>query len=337
MPNIKDVAHAAGISPTTVSLILNNRASEKRISSQTVERVLKVTQELGYRPNINARRLRTRDAGKLTVAFYWPLDYRSNMLGSFLAGMQKVIQRQARECEIIVQPYESDRLEKYSSPIKKNVFDGILIGAMSHQDKEYVESLSPQTPILLFNRVSEKYSTVGVDNFKVGFQAASLLQRKGYRDTAVLMAEHPYLATAVRIAAFLDACEQVEIAVPSRWMIKGSNTIAGGAIAMEGYCAMGERPKILFCESDSMAQGALYTLHKWGIRVPEDMELLTISTQVEEAMEYLVPAVSTVSLPTDKMAKIAISTLINKIAIGDLTPVHILVESVIYLRESFRL
>jgi LacI family purine nucleotide synthesis repressor len=337
MPTIKDVALAAGISPTTVSLILNNRAHEKRISDQTVARVLKVTQDLGYRPNINARRLRTNDAGKLTVAFYWPLDYRSNMLGSFLAGMQKVVQRQERECEIIVQPYENDKLEKSSSSIKKNVFDGILIGAMSHQDKEYIESLSPQTPILLFNRTSEKYSTVGVDNFNVGFQAASLLRQKGCRDTAVLMAEHPYLATAVRITSFLDACKQMEISVPPCWMIKSPNTIAGGAMAMEAYCAMGERPKILFCESDSMAQGALHTLHKWRIRVPEDMELLTISTQVEEAMAYLVPAVSTVSLPTDKMAKIAMSTLINKIAIGDLAPVHILVEPAIYLRESFRL
>jgi LacI family purine nucleotide synthesis repressor len=318
-------------------LILNNRIREKRISDQTVNRVLKVMQELGYRPNINARRLRTSDARKLTIAFYWPLDYRSHMLGSFLAGMQKAIQRQERDCEILVQPYENDKLEKYSSSIQKNAFSGVLIGAMSQRDREYVDSLSLQVPVLLINRTSEKYSTVGVDNLKVGFQAASLLRQKGYRDAAVLMAEHPYVATTVRITAFLEACEKLGISVPAQCRIKGANTIAGGAMAAEVYCAMRERPRMLFCELDSMAQGALYTLHRWGLHVPEDTELLAISMQTDEAMEYLVPSISTVSLPTGEMAETAISTVISKISTGDLSPLHILMEPVIHLRESFHL
>jgi len=335
MSTIKDVASAAGVSPTTVSLILNNRAQEKRISEATVERVLLTMQKLGYQPNVSARRLRTSDVKKLTIAFYWPMDYRSNMLGAFLSGMQRAIKNQDQDCEILVQPYENDRLDKTADAIQKNIFSGVIIGALSEEDQKYLESLTPQIPIMLINRFSEKYSNVGVDNKNVGLQAASLLRQKGYDTAAVMLAERPYLATAARTTAFMEACKQLGIEIKPQWIFKGQNTIAGGAIAAKSFCATKDRPGVLFCESDSMAQGALYTLNKHNIQVPKQLELLCISMQVEETMEFLVPSVSSVSLPTTKMAEIAISTLINKIKLGNNSPIHIVVEPTICLRESF--
>ena len=83
MPTIKDVAAAAGVSPTTVSLVMNGRGEQHRIPPETIIRIQNAMRELGYQPNLSARRLRTSAERRPVVAFFWPLDYRANMLGYF--------------------------------------------------------------------------------------------------------------------------------------------------------------------------------------------------------------------------------------------------------------
>ncbi len=68
MITIKDVARKAGVSGTTVSIILNGKADERRISEATRERVLSAMAELGYQPNLGARRLRSR----IRLSPLWP-------------------------------------------------------------------------------------------------------------------------------------------------------------------------------------------------------------------------------------------------------------------------
>lgn len=91
MPTIKDVAAAAGVSPTTVSLVMNGRGEQHRIPPETIIRIQNAMRELGYQPNLSARRLRTSAERRPVVAFFWPLDYRANMLGYFLSLIQKAL------------------------------------------------------------------------------------------------------------------------------------------------------------------------------------------------------------------------------------------------------
>lgn len=337
MATIRDVAAAAGVSATTVSIIINGRAEEKRIPKVTVDKVVQAMQKLGYQPNLSARRLRTNEAAKPVIAFYWPLDYRSNMLGVFLSAFQKSFKERNIECELVVVPYENDHIDKSTSAIIQNSYNGIIVGAATTVDMQYLESLDPPTPLVLINRESGKFATVGSNSEKIGRQAASLIRQKGYKEVAIIRAEHSYHATGERTSAFIRFCEQFRIRVHSDWIFTGSNTIAGGSVAAESFCALSERPKILYCESDCMAQGALYTLRKYGILCPQDVELLSVNTQSEENMQYLIPSISTISMPTEKIADSAVSVLFHAIQHGGSEPIHIELDPVIHLRESFRL
>lgn len=69
MPTQKDVANAAGVTPTTVSLILNGKAKERHIHPETVARVMEAMKELGYQPNTTARRLRSSGAERPILPF----------------------------------------------------------------------------------------------------------------------------------------------------------------------------------------------------------------------------------------------------------------------------
>ena len=337
MATIRDVAARAGVSPTTVSIVMNGRAREKRIPDTTVEKVTSAMRELGYSPNLTARRLRTNEARKPIIAFYWPLDYRTNMLGSFLSCIKESLAEREYECELVVQTYENGKFEKAAAPIVQNNYNGVLVGAATSSDLQCLETLNPPMPVVLINRESNRFSTVGANSGNIGLQAASLIRQRGYTEVSIIQAERSYFATAKRTTAFIYACHQLNIQVRPEWIFKGPNTIAGGSVAAEAYCALHERPRMLFCENDCMAQGALYTLRKYGLYCPQDLELLSIATQAPETMQYLIPSVSTISMPTPKIADTAISVLTTAMQSGDMTPVHIELEPMICLRESFRL
>lgn len=337
MATIKDVAQLAGVSVTTVSIIINGKSEERRISAATKERVLAAMNELEYQPNLSARRLRYSDEKKPVIAFYWPIDYRINILASFLNYIQKELNSQNIDYELVIQPYENDNLEKNAAAIIKSSFNGVIIGATSAQDVDYLESISPQIPVVLINRNSDKFSTVCINSVEVGLQAARLFRQKGYTEATVIASNHPYMATGIRTQSFLQACSQLGINVESRHILRGNSSIAGGVETAELYCRLENPPKVIFFESDSMALGALYTFHKNHIRIPEDVELLSIAMLDQENTRYAVPSLSVIEMPNENVCREAVNLLIRNMGRSDFVPAHVSVEPKVILRESFSL
>lgn len=335
MSTIKDVARVAGVSVTTVSIIINGKSEERRISPSTRERVLAVMNELEYQPNLSARRLRSNESKRPAIAFYWPVDYRTNILASFINNVQKELDLKNFDCELIIQTYENDCLEKNAAPIIKSSYNGIIVGAASCKDLEYLESLSPQIPVVLINRSSEKFSTVCVDSEAVGFQAARMFRQKGYTEVAVIASDHSYVATGIRTQAFLDACSQLGILVEPKHIFRGNSTITGGVEAAEEYCKMETPPKAVFFESDSMALGSLYTFQKHGIEIPNQMEILSIAMLDQESTRYCIPSLSVIEMPQSVISREAINILIKSMERSDFTSYHVAVEANTILRESF--
>lgn len=337
MPTIKDVAAAAKVSPTTVSLVMNGRGPEHRIPESTIQRIRTAMRDLGYQPNLNARRLHDKNEHKPIIVFFWPLDYRFTLMGYFLSLIQKALKEKKKDCELLLHPYINDRISDACSELIKNNYTGAIIGAASEKDIRYLESLDLQLPLVLINRESNKYSTSGCDSNKIALQAASLIRQKGYKQVALIRNGTRYMATSRRTEAFLFVCRQFGIQVPEAWIFNGTNTPEGGASAAENLCACKDKPRMILCESDGMVSGVLYTLHRYGFRVPEDMELLSFATQNPQNTRYLIPSVSTVAMPGDDIIRQAVGILMAQIATGSREPVHIESEARIELHESFTL
>lgn len=95
MATIKDVAALAGVSTATVSLVLNGRGQELKVSAATQQKVLAAAKTLAYKPNASARKLRTSEVEKPTIAFYWPMDLRINYLAAILTGLRTEIEKRS--------------------------------------------------------------------------------------------------------------------------------------------------------------------------------------------------------------------------------------------------
>lgn len=336
MATIKDVAKLANVSVTTVSIIINGKSEERKISAITQERVQNAMRELGYQPNLSARRLRSQDSKKPVIAFFWPLDYRTAILASFLNSLQLEIQRINFDCELVIQTYENDKLDQYDASILKHGYSGIIIGACSRADLEYLEKLSPQMPLVLINRYSEHFSTICTDNQEIGMMAARQIQKSGYTEAAVITAQHSYVATGLRTQAFLYACAELGINIQAEHIFKTPSTISGGYHAAQELCRTENPPKMIFCDSDIMAIGALSAFHQNHVRIPEDMELLSIAMLDPEYGQHTIPPLSVIEMPNQEIGKQLINLLKEKITANSLEPTHINLDASLILRESFR-
>ena len=96
MPTIKDIAKAADVSIATVSIVLNGKGKERKISEETQKRIFEIAHAMNYVPNQSAKKLRVAQSDSYSVAFYWATDFRINYLARITLGLQREIMRQEK-------------------------------------------------------------------------------------------------------------------------------------------------------------------------------------------------------------------------------------------------
>ncbi|MBP5168524.1 MAG: LacI family DNA-binding transcriptional regulator [Oscillospiraceae bacterium] len=335
MATVKDIAEIVGVSATTVSIVLNGKAEQRGITKATQDKIYQAMKDLGYKPNLSARRLRAGDNEPAVIAFFWPSDFRLSILASFLNAYSKRIRETEFNCELVVQTYENDALERFSGSLLKNVYNAVIIGACSRKDLEQLEALPLQMPVVLLNRNSSKFSTINVDNNAIGRLAAEQFLKKGYRNLAVFSSGKKFIASNQRTEAFLTACEQMGILVRQENIYQDDSTAEGGYRMAERFCDNKGSCQAVFCDYDAIAFGALKAFRERGIRVPEDLELLSIDITSLELASHASPALSVIKMPNEAMGFMAIDLLKEKLTTNDFSPVRIEMTPELILRESF--
>lgn len=337
MATVKDIAERVGVSATTVSIVLNGKAEQRGITKATQDKIYQAMKDLGYQPNLSARRLRAGDDEPAVIAFFWPSDFRLSILASFLNAYSKRIRETGFNCELVVQAYENDALEKYASSLLKNTYNAVIVGACSRKDLLYLESLPLMMPVVLINRTSSVFSTVNVDNDAIGQLAAKQFLNKGYQKLAVFSSGKQFIATHRRTETFLSSCCQMGITVENSNIFQDDSTAEGGYRMAEAFCNRGCPAQAIFCDYDAIAFGALKAFHERGIRVPEELELLSIDITGSELTTHSTPALSVIKMPTGVVGASVIDLLEEKLNTHDLAPVHLEIPPELIIRESFLL
>lgn len=336
MTTIKDVAALSGVSISTVSIVLNSKIEDKRVSPQTYKKVTEAINTLGYHPNMAARRLRNLDDNKPTIALFWPSDYRSSYLARILAGIQSEIKKINFNCDLVIHTYENNNLNAESILLSKNKYSAAIIGGPSYEDMNYLENISPQIPIVLFNRTSSKYFTVCNNNDDSAFKAAKLFLAKGHKSVAIITIENPFLAMDIRMKSFINACKKINLEVEATFILKSDDSFEGGVLAAKRLLNFDNRPKAVFCASDFLALGAAHLFNKEGIQIPNDLEIISIGMLGSDSTEYSTPPITVVSLPTEEMAADCLSILYNALNKNIIEPTHLVHESKLLIRDSCR-
>ena len=206
MPTIRDVAALSGVSVSTVSIVLNGQAEDRKISLETQNKIRDAIKSLGYRPNMSAKKLRSAVDKEYTIGIYWASDFRTNFLSRLLTGMQPEIMSYPFPIHIVICPYKNDYLYREKGLRSANTFDAAIIANTSVADMEYLNAQPPQIPFVLYNRTSEKYNSVTIDNYDAGRKAAQLLLDKGVKNIGAVLFRNTYLAMSIRSRGFIETC-----------------------------------------------------------------------------------------------------------------------------------
>ena len=314
MASIKDVAQLAGVSFSTVSIIINGKAAERKISEETQQRVRDAMKQLQYRPNISAKKLKDSENDKLVIALFWSFDFRKAMLARFLTGLQDCIQESQADIEIVVYAYKNKELYKEQSLIQGNQFHAAIIANASDEDLSYLDSIQTLVPIILYNRFSDKYSSVNIRDEEIGRLAAEHLYQQGYRRTALITSHSNFSGMLVRERSFVHRMEELGGSCLMDKIVT-ENSVEGGVAAgknmLDGNLL--DQSDSLFCASDAMAIGIVHSLYEAGYSVPEKVGIIAIGNGNPHYSKYNNPPLTVVNIPMEQMAHSCYDLVIREV------------------------
>lgn len=335
MSTIKEIAEQTKLSIGTVSIVLNGRGDEMRISKKTQKLILEAAQGVGYLPNVSARRLRQSNMRNIpAIATFWKSDLSSDLLGRFFVGAQSSILEEEFEFEMTIHPYKQSQVHRIKEICDKGIYHGAILTGISSEEQRYLEDYPLSVPTVLFNRQSSKYSCTYADTYEIGRKAAELFAVRGHKKVGTIVPD--YLVQAennLRFRGFVESCLKYGLELEERHIQAAPMTMEGGnAAAKKIVEGGGVLPTAMFFPLGLMAVAALPELHRAGIRIPGEMEILTYGDH--DAEKYSVPSLSTVKLPVEEMAAACIRLVMERILDPSAQPNSLVFETPFIFRES---
>ncbi len=306
---LHDVARLAGVSFKTVSNVIN---SHPNVRPTTRERVETAIRELGYRPNLTARSLRSGHTGAITLALpQLRLPYFAELADSIIScadelGLVVLIEQtggvREREMELLASP-------------RLRMSDGLIFSPLGMGQEDAALVKSPVPMVLLGERIFATGSDHVVMRNVEGARAATAhLLSLGRRRIAVVGAhENEDIGTAgLRLRGYREALQRHGIPydddlVAYMWMWHRAN----GATAMRELLEKGVEFDAVFGFNDTLAQGAMRVLQDAGRRVPDDVAVIGFDDLDET--RYTLPTLSTVDPGRAEIAKTALKLLMARI------------------------
>ena len=266
---ISDVARLAGVSTATVSHTINNT---RYVSSETKEKVFKAITDLGYTPDASARSFRT--GKKKTVGFIVP-DISNKFFGTMIESVENFLSGHGYHLIIANTKEDSDREETNLRLLTAGLVDGILV-ASTMEDFERFESLIPTGfPTVLVDRTFEtkKYSSICVSNFQPIYRSVCRLAAKGAKRIGIVGGLPRLSSTKERIAAYKEAIADCDLPLDDA-LIRYGNSMENSVQSCLDALLDQQCDAIVVCQG-LMASETIIYLHQKGIRLGEDIELVS--------------------------------------------------------------
>ena len=211
--------------------------------------------------------------------------------------------------------------------------DGIIYARMYHQVVELPESLRGVPTVLLdASSAADGISSVVPDEEEAACTAVEHLVAAGHRRIGYLSNEDDIPATHGRLAGYISTLAAHGIDFDESLVTTTGSTTAPGREAAASLLALPERPTALFCFNDRMAMGAYQAAQAAGLRIPEDLSVVSIDN-FELVADALLPGLTSIALPHYEMGRWAIERLAAELA-GEGEPEQIRMHCPLVPRQS---
>ncbi len=307
MATIKDVAQRTGLSSATISRVINN---QPYVTEETKELVHQAMQELGYTPNISARRLRNQKTD--TVAVIIPRLTNPFFLYLF-EGMEKVATAKGLRLFIYQTQNNKQRELDFINLLKRKEVDGLILTSYENE-WSVLEPLVQQGPVIMCNEYTDhpNIPSVHMDHAAATYDAVTHLIRKGYRKIGYCSYGKTIGIEKERKKGFDQALDEYGLSLNKKHAFIGiEHSIPNGRATLRRIADLpkADRPDAIFTGGDEFAAGMVKEAAKIGWKVPDDLAVVGFDDQPVATL--VDPELTTIHQPTEELGKKAMEVLLD--------------------------
>lgn len=306
---IKDIARELKISTSTVSRAL---ADKWDVNPDTRKAVVELAERWNYHPNPMSLSLKQQQSMLIGVVIP---EFINSFFPEVIMGIESVLRPKGYQV-VISQSNESyeNELENLKM-LESKMVDAFLISVTKEtKNIDYFNHLiEHQIPVVFFNRICPDLQApaVVIDDYKWAFLAVEHLIKEGRKRIVHLSGQENLQLSKDRKQGYIDALKRHGIPVDERLIIPSGVMMEMGIMGAYRILELETLPDAVFAVNDPIAIGAMKTLQKQGIRIPEDIAVVGFT---ESKMALIVePNLTTVEQPTFEMGKAAAELLLEQI------------------------
>ena len=293
---LKDIARILDISITTVSRGL---AGYDDVSAATRQRILETAAELGYQPNITARRLKKQRTD--TLGFILPTfgpRFSDPFFSEFIAGVGN--KATEHDFDLLVSthaPFSEAEKRAYQRATQRGWVDGLLVIRTREKDDRIRHLAEHNFPFVAFGRtnLAIDYPFVDEDSAAGMQQLTQHFVDLGHRRIGFIMPPTYLMFSQFRLQGYKETMAKNKLPIEPDWIVTGDLTHRGGAEVMKKLLAVQPRLTAVICGNDLMAIGAMNCVQQHGLQVGKDIVVAGFDDIPTAA--YTNPSLTTVGQP----------------------------------------
>lgn len=324
---LKAVAQHLGLTPGTVSAVLNDAPSARSIPQETKERIHAAAKELNYRPNFFARTLRNKRTYTIGVI----AEEIGDSYGSaIISGIEQYLRKRNYFFLTVAHRHDPELLDQYSHILSERGVEGIIT----------VDTTICETPALPTVAVAGHRKIKGVTNIVLDHQRAAVLAlnylKEQHHERVAFMKGSPLSSDSKdRWEAICKVAEEIGMNVDPDLIVQIDSDDATPMLGYPYTKQLLARKKpftALFAYNDISAIGAVRALQERGLRVPQDVSVIGFDDIPGAA--FHTPSLTTVRQPLGRMGEVAAQSLLERIEDNRDYPSEIAIEPELVVRES---
>jgi LacI family transcriptional regulator len=331
-PTVADVAHAAGVSPMTVSRVINR---DQRVKEATRKKVETAISALGYVPNPAARALAGARQCRIVLLYGNPS---AAYLSEFLLG--SLGSARENDVELIVDEHDlSERPAMLAARLTGQRVDAVLLPPPLCDDVELLEALQQRglaVAQVASGEPAPSSHAVFIDDEEAAFTMTQHILARGHRHIGFVAGDPNQTASHLRRQGYERALHMAGITPEERLVTQGNFTYRGGLAAAATLLNGTPPPSAIFAANDDMAAGIVSAAHQRGLDVPRD---LTVCGFDDTAIATTIwPELTTIRQPISAMAQAAIQILARAVrsrqSLPAAPPEHVRLDFELVVRGS---
>ena len=332
MATIKDVAKRAGVSPASVSKVINKKP---HVSKRTKAKVLKAIQQLDYEPHAIARKLAMKTTENVGFIIRSSAKGRTNpFYVKILDGVESIVKKKGFNLLFSTVEEKLETSESLPKKIKESNVDGVII--IGIVDNNLIDRiLKKQIPLVLVDYYlkGKELNYVLTGDLQGAYEAVSYLIHLGHRKITMINGPQAHTSFLDRFRGYKLALLDHGIKYEKEYVQTASEAeTENGYRSGKHILELRHPPSAVFCANDNIAIGVIKAARDKGLQIPENISVVGFD-DIEQA-SHTEPPLTTIRVYNEEMGERAAQKLIEVIGNKDKRPERIIIPTKLIARES---